>query len=393
MTRRHAQALWLLATGLLFAGLLVARRPEILTQPQLYAEDGEWFQAAHGAGLAALVAPGAGYLVVFIRLVALLTAPLQLANAARAYAAIGIAMQVLPALFLASPRLRNVMPDDRLRLLIALIFILVPNAELTGNLTNTQWHLALLGFLVLVAVPPTRRWQRAFDLITLVLAGLTGPFALLLLPLGAIYHRRHIDSWRRTELAILAVCAFAQLATLLATHGAARSDVPLGASPSSFVFALANQVLFRFVPITLSDRESALAAVVAFAVGLILLAGAWRGCRDLRYFCAFAVAVAVAGMFFPEVGPHDSQPAWVAIGQRLTGARYFFFLVLAVILCLLSLASSERWRVTTRRWAVAGVVAGLLLAAAGEWRYAPITGASVAVQVVHAPQTARPNPA
>src|SRR5262249_31253922 len=136
---RVASSAWVLAAlFLLFAGLLLARRPEVITQPQFYAEDGaDWFTAAHNSGLASLLEPGPGYLTLFSRIIGALFAPLGLVGAARAFAIVGLAVQALPPLLFASPRLRPVVRDDRARIAISVLYVLIPNAELTGNLVNT----------------------------------------------------------------------------------------------------------------------------------------------------------------------------------------------------------------------------------------------------------------
>jgi hypothetical protein len=92
-------------------------------------------------------------------------------------------VQVAPALFLLSSRLDDVAPLPG-RAGLALAYLLIPSFELDANLTNAQWHLAVLATLVVVA-RARRGWTwRGFDVVAMVLSALTGPFGFLLILLA-----------------------------------------------------------------------------------------------------------------------------------------------------------------------------------------------------------------
>lgn len=370
--RRWLNAWTLLALFLVFVGLLLARRLTVLTQPQFYAEDGaDWFAAAHNLGLASLFLPGPGYLTLFNRVVGLALAPLGLVGAARAFAAVGLVVQALPAVMFASPRLRPVVRNDAARVAIGLLYVLVPNAELTGNLTNTQWHLAVLAFLVIIAARPASRLGRASDIAALLIAGLTGPFVLLIAPLAWLLHRRHPDRIRRTELTVLCAALVVQVVVLAVNHASARSGLPLDASPLNLVLAIATQMLVRITPHTVASVP--VAAVITAVVGVTLWFGMRRGPRELRYFVVFAVAVAAGGLLFPARG-QGPLPAWLLYGPVGGGGgeRYFFFLYVALTLSVLAIVCGTSRRHTVLIGGLAVVVAAMVVSIAGEWQYVPL---------------------
>ena len=84
---------------------------------------------------------------------------------------VALAVQVLPAVMVASHRYSSAVPDVRVRLLLATLYLVIPNSsEIFVNLTDAQWHLAVLSVLVVLALPATGGW-RVFDVAVLALSG------------------------------------------------------------------------------------------------------------------------------------------------------------------------------------------------------------------------------
>jgi hypothetical protein len=144
-----------LSTFALCLAAMIARRPDAVTLPQFWAEDGAIFYqpAFDGRNGEAFLTPWAGYLHLFPRLVAWGTslAPPEWAPALFNAAALLLASASvwLFTLSLARP----LIGCDHLRLAIALLFIFSnPAVETYGNLTNAHWWMCL-GALTLLAVP------------------------------------------------------------------------------------------------------------------------------------------------------------------------------------------------------------------------------------------------
>lgn len=167
--------------AMLFGLCLLAfalKSPDALSSPQFWAEDGAiFFQQQQGRFWPPGLTPYAGYLHTLPRLIAWLAsfptpqwAPLVYNVGAWVINASAIAF-VLYAI-----------QDARLRVIAFLALFLAPtNGEVFGSLTNVQWHVQffLVAICFLPIRAPSRGWAIAASAATL-LAGLTGPFSVLL---------------------------------------------------------------------------------------------------------------------------------------------------------------------------------------------------------------------
>lgn len=361
----------LAALGIALLAALTSRRLDALTQPHFYAEDGTaFFAAAHDSpALQALLTPLGGYLVVFQRVVALVFTPLGLSPAAVAFAITGFAMQALPPLFFVTRRFRTIVADDRARIGMAILYVLVWNQELSGNLTNSQWHLAVLAFLVLLASPPRSLPARAFDVAVLLLSGLSGPYALVLLPIAWVMHRGWLDRWRRIELALLGSTALVQLGLLAFSLGAHdRGAVPLGISASALPYIVSNQLLVRFADAEIHSGSWVAALAVSTGALLVLACGLWRGSRALRCLIVFGLAVAGLGLLSPYGVLPRGATWWDAASSGQAVMRYFFIIAVALVAAALAAANALRRPMSRRGW-TAVIVAAVVLSAAMHWGY------------------------
>ena len=155
------------------AAIVLSRRPDAVTNPQFWAEDGRTgsptrttmgLRPCSGATRATWSRSSAPWL----RWRA--TEPGARRAALRPG---GLAIQVAPAAFLMSGRFAHVGPR-RARALVALGYLLLPSFELNVTLTNAQWHLAILAVMVLAAAPAKGAVGRGFDLLVLAASGLSG---------------------------------------------------------------------------------------------------------------------------------------------------------------------------------------------------------------------------
>ncbi|HEX8355443.1 MAG TPA: hypothetical protein VF611_21225, partial [Pyrinomonadaceae bacterium] len=136
--------------------LIIARRPDAIFNAQFWAEDGAvWYADAYNVGaFKSLFFPAAGYFQTASRLTASLTQLLPLSRAPLAFALVAVAVQALPANLLISSRFSRLIPRLSVRALLAFAYLALPNsAEIHANLTNTQWRLAVITLLVVLAEP------------------------------------------------------------------------------------------------------------------------------------------------------------------------------------------------------------------------------------------------
>jgi len=190
---------------LLVCGLsLVAKSPDALTNPQFWAEDGTiFFQQQQSHVLPLLLTPYAGYLHLLPRLVAWLASwgPLPLAPVIYCMAAFAINTLCVGyfLLSLAPWRLALVAYGG--------IFLTPTSGEFFGSLSNCQWFVQL--FLVAACfapVSPCGRCRSAVLSILVLVAALTGPFALLL----ALLHGALVAAARFGRLPLPALKALAE---------------------------------------------------------------------------------------------------------------------------------------------------------------------------------------
>lgn len=175
----------IVAASLVALALLISRQPGAIMHPQIFAEDGKvWFHAAYQFGpFRPLLWPYLGYLETFQRLIAGAALLLPLTLIPAFFIVVSLLVEVLPVAFLASDRLAPLLPRRRVRLLIALGYLVVPTVQMSSAyLTQTQWSLAVLALLVVVAPRSNQPWWRAFDFVVVTLSGLSGPYAVFLAP-------------------------------------------------------------------------------------------------------------------------------------------------------------------------------------------------------------------
>ncbi|MGS0649146.1 hypothetical protein ACU81Q_16145 [Komagataeibacter melomenusus] len=211
-------------------------------------------------------------------------------------------------------------------MLIGILFCLAPNTnEVYVNLTNTQWHLAALSLLILLASNPTSWGERLFDITILVISALSGPFCVLLLPIAAILAVIQRDKSSLLRLFVIASGAIVQAVPILTTTSSTRLDnVPLGASVSALMHLLGGKLILSSLVGYQAEKlyRTPLSLMLDLVAGIIIFQ-AVRLFRPLRYATAFSALVLAASLSHPIVTPE--MPQWTAILiLRDASGRYFF---------------------------------------------------------------------
>jgi hypothetical protein len=344
---RPALAAWFLA----FMALILLRKPGVLWHAEFWGDDGwTWYPDAYNAGLRCLLWPVNGYLNSVQRLGGLAAQALPLAWAPTLFAAIALAMQAAPAAFLISPRMAAAWASFPARLCFAALFLLLPNTiEPYVNLTNAQWNLAILAFLVVAATPPVSRTGQVFDSAVLILSGLSGPFCLMLLPVAA--WRAWVDRDRTSlvRLGLLSAAALVQACCLLGVPGGGRSAAPLGAGPRMLARIVSLEVLlgaeigYRGIAVLVKTpawQANLWPVLTTMVGGGLTVAALWRGSRLLRQWAVFAGLVFAAALARPQVSA--TAPQWQVMATLPPmGNRYYYFAMLAWAGVLFTLASDH----------------------------------------------------
>jgi hypothetical protein len=365
----------------LLAGLaLFSRQPDRLLHPELWAEDGVvWIGDAYNHGLSSLWMVHSGYLQTLSRLGGLLSLALPMTDVPLAFALLAFAVQLAPAVLLLSPRGETLLPSTPARLLLALYYIGLPNsAETYVNLTNAMWHLAVLALLIIVLPKPAGKAGYAADICALVLAGLSGPFALFLAPIACVHAwagRRGSEAKAQIAYAaIISLCAVVQGISIHLYAGAQRLP-NLGRNFVRLAHILANQIFLGGVAgafyvqdlMAQSWWNAAWPAVLVCALGLVLAAVAfWRGPAAYRYLVVLAVLVLAGGLASPVVSISGSP--WGQMAVPGIGGRYMMIGMLAWFAGFLVLAGQKPWG---WKWLGRALVVASGVGIAGDWVVLP----------------------
>ena len=354
-----------------FACVIVAiysREPSLFTHAQFFAEDGRnWYAEAYNLGwFHSLEELQVGYFCVVQRLGAAVSLWVPLKFAPLVMALIGMVVQWLPVAILLSPRCCQLAPLTT-RILFAALYLELPNAgEIHVVLTNTMWHLALAAILLAVSSAPKGWFGRFFDSVVMLLAGLSGPFCILITPIVFIFWWLRRQSWSLVILAISAGSMSAQV-LLLMRYGGERAVHILGATPQLFVRIVGGNV---FGGAMLGGHK--FAVLLPFGVLLVIFVGGVGICAyclrhaslELKLVVVFCWALLLAGLRSPLV--FESLPLWQTLAFS-GDSRYWFFGSLAFVWASSWCALQAR----ARPFRLAGtlVLSCMLVGLLTGWRY------------------------
>lgn len=239
---------WFIPAVIAIGALIIfLREPSIFLHYQFWGEDGKyWYAEAYNHNkITTLFWAYAGSLQFSMRLVGSLSTLLPFGSVPLFFAIVAAIFQLLPAVLLATKRFSKAFGSLWISFIVAAFYLLIPNSfEVNANLTNMGWHLALLAFMVLVMEDKNGKWKY-FDYAILILAGLTGPFSIILLPIAYYFWRR-----KKTNIAhfsIVAIAALAQVIAYLVSGGGSRLSERLGSSPVRLLTIIGGRIFTGLV--------------------------------------------------------------------------------------------------------------------------------------------------
>jgi hypothetical protein len=346
--KKHAVAFFIILT-LLGSAITFARRIDAVSYPQFWAEDGVfWYSEAYNTEhwYSPLLEPKQKYYQSVSRLGAMVAMPFDIGYTPLIFNTLAVLITVLTGVYLLSSRFDTLIPKLSHRVILFLVYLCIPGvAEVHANLTNAQWHLALLMILVIVASPPKKVSEFIFDAIVLIIAGLSGPFVFF----GVITFFLYLVFKRSKEK--LALFGILLLTFLIQIHsylfivvpGAERSSAPLGANSILFLEILSRNVFLNGIVGTDISRsisklplyEAGVLPVIIGVSGLLLLSYfLYHASLEGRLFVGFAFMILLAGMLSPQVSLTKAQWPIMANGS---GGRYYFLPILGWMFTLLFL--------------------------------------------------------
>jgi len=354
----------------LCVAVVILRRPDSVLNPQLFAEDGIWYSEAYTRGwFHALLRARSGYFQTIPRLAAALSLWVPLRSAPLVMNAVGIVCQVLPVNLLLSERLKSLGPL-LLRALLAAVYIFLPNtSEVHISVEEAQWHLALLACLVVLSVVPVSVVAKILDISVLAVAGLSGPFGILLLPEAIVLWWIRRERWRVVVASAVGVCAAVQLGAIVSSSLVMRPHVALGATPKLFLQILSGRVYLATLrgehAFSQSTHLLGLVALAVLATGVVAYCF-WKAPLEWKLFLSFCALVWIVSLRAPMVS--RTTPQWQML-RDTPGLRYFFLPTLAFAWATIWCAVSDRplWV----RVPAAAIALTMLTGITKDWRYRP----------------------
>ena len=349
--------------------VVISRRPDAILSPQFFAEDGTfWYADAYNTGWChSLLLSHAGWLQTVPRLSAALSLIVPLGSAPFVLNFIAVILQVLPIVVLTSARSRSWAPLN-VRMLLAVAYVALPNSrELEAAISQSQWHLAFLAALVILAVPSANKIWKAFDAAAVVLSGLTGPFCLVLLPLAAAMWFWRRRRWRLVLTGLLAVGTAIQLYVIATAPAAARAHPILGATPTLFFRILTGNVYLATIfgqNSSFAKSPAFLCLIIAILATAIIAYSFVRSNAEFRLFILFCLVIFGVSLYSPMVSV--DQPQWQVLSSA-PGLRYWFFPMLAFVWATIWCAFAAS--VKQLRIACGALLVLMIYGAAKDWIY------------------------
>lgn len=377
--------LTILLIFLFFSLLIVSRRPDSITNPQFYAEDGVfWYSEAYNSEniLKTLLTPKQGYFQTVSRIGGALSLLVNIEYAPFLMNFLAIIIQVSPAIYFLSRRFEHIVPRISNRFLISLVYLLLPATfETHINLTNAMWRLSLLAFLIVIAESSQKRYQKIMENAVLLISGLSGPFVFFLFPILIIKSKVSSFKENLSRIFVLSSAFFVQVFAFIATMMGfytvdVRSHAPLGADFLTFFKLFVGKIFIAGIfgldyyskIAKLQLWKNGLLPIVMgllllYILGYILL----KSFLELRLLLLFGILIFLAGLISPQISLTD--PQWEAMLNSRAGNRYFFIPILSFVISIIWLAFSSKNTLFYRKIGMAIFILFVIIGIPNDWMF------------------------
>ena len=374
--------------------VFVLRRPEIITNAQFWAEDGTvWYSQANMMGpLQSLILPRQGYYQSISKLVASMSLLIPIYYAPLFYNIISISLRCFVVMFLLSKRLN--MYSLPSRFMIAAFVLLMPHLEeVHANITNAQWYLSMLLFMVLIANKPESIYGNIHDVAVLIVAGLSGPFIVFMAPLlalkliskapGDTIVRKTINAVKEIDWfsILFVVVVLIQTMSILLSYDDTRVHTELGATLQLLINIFSSRVFAGFA---LSDSSvyalwhmnSLNNIIAAISIPIILFTlyrANWRTWAIVIYPFVMVSFALARPMISTEI------PQWHGLEYPGTGQRYF--LITGIFWFAILLLAASKSIKPVKIAAYAALIAVIIKVAIFDFHMLPLPDANWSSQV------------
>ncbi|HGN8756688.1 TPA: glucosyl transferase [Enterobacter asburiae] len=332
--------------------VFIMRRPDIIQNPQFWAEDGAvWYeQINHIGSIQSILLPRNGYFQTISKLTASLASYFPLYLAPIFFNITALILRCCVVMYLLSSRMS--IYSFWCRAVVACFILLMPNLEeVHANITNTHWYLSMWLFMILISKNTNGLYWKAHDYFVLALSGLSGPFIVLMLPILMLKQIQNIKGstsdrlikklWPMIDVFSVSfvLISLIQIFSILLSADSTRSHAPLGWSLQILCNILSSHIFIGF----LLPMKQALytwdfyffniiISISSLAMTLyVFCKGDWRS-KSIVLFPALM-------LFFALIKPmiHETHTQWPMI-QYGAGQRYF--LIPSVFWCAIIMMAS-----------------------------------------------------
>lgn len=374
--------------------VFVLRRPDIITNAQFWAEDGTvWYSQANLMGpIQSLILPRQGYYQSISKLVASMSLLIPIYYAPLFYNIISISLRCFVVMFLLSKRMN--MYNLPSRFMIAAFVLLMPHLEeVHANITNAQWYLSMLLFMVLIANKPESIYGKIHDVAVLIVAGLSGPFIVFMAPLlalklisnasGDTIVRKTFNAVKGIDWfsVIFVVVVLIQTMSIVLSYDDTRVHTELGATLQLLINIFSSRVFAGFA---LSDSSvyalwhmntlnNIIAAISIPIIVFTLYRANWRTWAIVFYPFVMVSFALARPMISTEI------PQWHGLEYPGTGQRYF--LITGVFWFSILLLAASKSIKPVKIAAYAALIAVIIKVAIFDFHMLPLPDANWSSQV------------
>lgn len=323
--------------------IIISRRPDAITNPQFWAEDGAvWYANAYNIGaLKPIFLAPAGHFETVPNVVAAIAQLFPLIYGPLIFNIVAIIIQLLPIILIISPRFNKFVPSLPIKLFLILIYLLMPNtSEVYINLSNSPWYLAVSASIVLLTEVSAKSLWNWFDGAILFLSGLSGPFSVFLLPVAFLrwYKLRSRPALR--NFFIIIITGLTQLSAVFSVGG--RVNLPSELSLRSFLTILSRQIIwgsligpngYDWVLDKIPWYPLFFAITTFFGLAIIVYA-LLKAPDELKLFTLFAGLNFFASLIASSAVVTESKSTWEVLSEA-NGIRYWLIPMLAFMATLI----------------------------------------------------------
>jgi hypothetical protein len=355
--------------------ILVSRKPDAFFHAQFYAEDAVVFYREQLVyGVRSLLFPYNGYLHLVPRFTALLASFFPAIAAPFIFSVVGAVLQSFSYTFVYRPECRYLLHSDALRAAAAVVLAAVLNSsEMLGNVLQVQWHLILVGLILLflpngAGMPESGLGRKAAVFLSLVIC-FTTPMLVVVLPFSVW---RMLKSSGREAIIGLAFAIALTLQALVFLASPAQAFAPFAGGTLTLMHHLGIALVVSWTylvflanlagkDLAVNVDHAATPALFYLSVCSVALAFLWLALRATRherkvllvclYLAAASIAIPLATRHYVEY--FQSFTGATLTVQSFTGANLIvprYFTTSAYILTFLIARQIDGSRLFRRQW-------------------------------------------